>query len=57
MKKLLNVMVFSLQRFEKKIHDDHPDKDNFFSIIESSKELLANNNWWQIKEKGKNMGI
>lgn len=40
-------------RFEKKISDDHPDKDNFFSIIESSRDLLTNNDWWQLKEEHK----
>lgn len=40
-------------RFEKKLSDDHPDKDNFFSIIESSRDLLTNNDWWQLKEEQK----
>ena len=33
------------------VSDDHPDKDNFFSIIESSRDLLNDNQWWQMKEK------
>ena len=37
-------------KYEKKISDISDDKDNFFSIIETSKELIKSNDWWTINE-------
>ena len=28
-----------------------PDKDNFYSIIETAKDLIQDNDWWVIKEE------
>ena len=28
-----------------------PDKDNFYTIIESAKDLIKDNDWWVINEK------
>jgi hypothetical protein len=30
-----------------------PDKDNFYSIIESAKDLIQDNEWWVVGEKQK----
>jgi hypothetical protein len=36
---------------EKKMSEKDPDQDNFYSVIETAKGLLENNDWWVIKDK------
>jgi hypothetical protein len=33
-------------KFEKKLSNLDTEKDNFYSIIEASKDILKDNNWW-----------
>lgn len=29
--------------------ENDPDKDNFYSIIESAKDIIKDNDWWVVK--------
>ena len=35
---------------EYQISEMDPDKDNFYSIIETAKDLIKDNEWWVVKE-------
>ena len=37
-------------KFEKKLTEMSEDKDNFYSIIEMAKDLIKDNDWWQVDE-------
>jgi len=38
-------------RYERAISEHDPEKDNFYSIIDRSRELLDSNDWWTVNEK------
>ena len=38
-------------RAEAAYSETNPDKDNFFSIIESAKTLIQDNEWWIVENK------
>lgn len=37
-------------KFEKKLTEQSEDNDNFYSIIEMAKDLIKDNDWWQVDE-------
>lgn len=41
-------------RAEAAISELDPDKDNFYSIIESAKELIKDNEWWVVDQQATN---
>lgn len=49
--KLLNTLQNARFRAEAAISEMDPDKDNFYSIIESAKDLIQDNDWWVVNEK------
>ncbi len=49
--KLLTTLQNALFRAEAVITEMDPDKDNFYSIIESAKDLIQDNDWWVVNSK------
>ena len=46
-------MQSAKMRTEKRISEKDPEKDNFYSIIETAKSLIENNNWWIVNKLDK----
>jgi hypothetical protein len=46
--KFLTLLQNALFKAEATICEMDPDKDNFYSIIESSKDIILDNDWWVI---------
>lgn len=38
-------------KYEKKLTEMSDDKDNFYSIIEIARDLIKDNDWWQLEEQ------
>lgn len=51
--KFLNVLQNARFKAEAIYSEMDPDKDNFYSIIESAKGLIQDNEWWVLKEEKK----
>lgn len=48
--KLLDMLQNARMKFEKKISEKDPDRDNFYTVIEDTKDLLKDNEWWKVNE-------
>jgi len=49
--KFLNLIQKAKMKFEKNISEHDPEKDNFYSIIDMSRDILKSNDWWTVNEK------
>jgi len=49
--KFLDMLGKARAKFEKFISEKDPDRDNFYSVIEDSKDLLDGENWWKVNEE------
>jgi aspartate beta-hydroxylase len=48
--KFLKVLQNARFKAEAAYSEADPDKDNFYSIIESAKDIVKDNDWWVIKQ-------
>jgi aspartate beta-hydroxylase len=52
--KFLTMLQNARMKTEKYISEQDPDRDNFFSVIEDSRDLLGDDNdWWKFNEDAK----
>ena len=49
--KLLEMLQNARMKFEKNISAKDPDRDNFYSVIEDSKDILDGTDWWTVNEE------
>jgi len=49
--KFLTLLQNARMRYERAISEQDPENDNFYSIIDRSRELLDSNDWWTVNEK------
>lgn len=45
--KMFGLLQNSKLRAEKKLVESHPDRDNFFAVIEDAKGLIQSSDWWK----------
>lgn len=48
--KFFNFMQSAKMKTEKKLSEHDPEKDNFYSVIETARGLLDSNDWWVSNE-------
>ncbi len=52
--KLLKVIQSAKFKAEHALSELDTDKDNFYSIIETAKDLIQQNDWWVVEKENKN---